>query len=219
MGRTTQSRPPRPTPWTKQGKTCTSERERCGGKAELWPPDAHPRLVDPERCWRHMPIKHVKVLFAYINTLSPEERPQRRQRISATASLGIDRTPLTGVAGADYPACWTWPFAAVRMHASTLRGNKEALWVLFRDWHQNRCAICGGSPAAELLRDHGHISGLIRGLLCRRCNVLEGKGQSPVVLAYRKLNSALLLGIELEYKLIHTETSVDRRGLSVATGN
>jgi hypothetical protein len=41
-----------------------------------------------------------------------------------------------------------------------------------------RCEICGGAPnrnCARLDRDHCHKSGINRGLLCRRCNIVLGQ--------------------------------------------
>lgn len=36
----------------------------------------------------------------------------------------------------------------------------------------NACAVCGRVPTRELLMvDHDHITGKIRGLLCRPCNM------------------------------------------------
>lgn len=33
------------------------------------------------------------------------------------------------------------------------------------------CAICGRKPKERLVIDHSHSSGLVRGLLCNRCNL------------------------------------------------
>lgn len=42
-----------------------------------------------------------------------------------------------------------------------------------RRWQDGRCAWCGFKD--ELVRDHCHETGLIRGLLCRGCNQDEGR--------------------------------------------
>jgi hypothetical protein len=38
----------------------------------------------------------------------------------------------------------------------------------------NKCAICGLNPEVYLAVDHCHVSGKIRGLLCRKCNSAVG---------------------------------------------
>lgn len=51
---------------------------------------------------------------------------------------------------------WTAPAEGIDMH----------------DWQDRRCAVCG--QRGDLVRDHCHDTGLVRGLLCRSCNVCEG---------------------------------------------
>lgn len=41
-------------------------------------------------------------------------------------------------------------------------------------WFDDGCAVCGASAELGTDRDHCHVTGLYRGLLCRGCNVAEG---------------------------------------------
>lgn len=46
-----------------------------------------------------------------------------------------------------------------------------------------RCAICGENQSERLAIDHDHITGEIRGLLCRKCNLMLGySGDNPGIL-------------------------------------
>ncbi len=87
-----------------------------------------------------------------------------------------------------------------------------------REWLGNRCAICGIPAAWDLVVDHDHKTGKVRGLLCRSCNTLEGMasdsikdwmGERDLVLAamwrrYRTThNPAALLGISDDYASNH----------------
>ncbi|WP_327391403.1 endonuclease VII domain-containing protein (plasmid) [Streptomyces microflavus] len=68
-------------------------------------------------------------------------------------------------------------------------------------WHADRCAACGRLSPGDLLADHCHRSGLLRGLLCGICNTAEGNAppRHPRWLRYRTLTPALILGVELSY--------------------
>lgn len=47
--------------------------------------------------------------------------------------------------------------------------KSDDLW----SWHDGRCASCGRNTS-DLVTDHCHMTGLVRGLLCRSCNSCEG---------------------------------------------
>lgn len=71
----------------------------------------------------------------------------------------------------DTPACWAWA-ASVADVAHAARCPESYGHVLLWNWQLGRCAACGVDGV--LHRDHDHATGLLRGLLCRRCNSLEG---------------------------------------------
>lgn len=54
-----------------------------------------------------------------------------------------------------------------------LEHRDEAIETLMRE-QGGQCAACHSKAAKHL--DHDHGTGLVRGMLCRACNLLEGKG-------------------------------------------
>ncbi|MGP4052069.1 endonuclease domain-containing protein [Streptomyces sp. 2A115] len=68
-------------------------------------------------------------------------------------------------------------------------------------WQADRCAACGHRSPGDLVADHCHQSGLLRGLLCGICNTAEGSAppRHPCWLSYRALTPALILGVHLPY--------------------
>jgi hypothetical protein len=66
-------------------------------------------------------------------------------------------------------------------------------------FQKNRCAICGRNDN-NLQMDHCHESGFIRGLLCRSCNVMEGKSDFPEYEAYRNIYPTKILNLKLLYR-------------------
>lgn len=79
----------------------------------------------------------------------------------------------------------------------------EVDWYLvLRQWQRDRCGMCGVQErvAGRLVMDHDHMTGLIRGWLCRSCNVTEGRSDHPRWEAWRNgQNPAAILGISEEY--------------------
>lgn len=103
----------------------------------------------------------------------------------------------------DEPACWSWPIpdvvpliermpglsaAAIEM-IDEGRGGGNPRWG---DFHAGRCAICA-IDWQNLVDDHCHDTGQIRGLLCRSCNTCEGVTVGLIYDRYRMWHPAAIL--------------------------
>lgn len=80
--------------------------------------------------------------------------------------------------------------------ADALVGEAEA--VLSR-WQDGRCAICG--KRRDLVCDHEHATGLVRGWLCSSCNTAEGLNHEPdtIFARYRERPPTAILGLTIRY--------------------
>lgn len=121
------------------------------------------------------------------------------------------------------PVCWYWPtdrpteedarremFEYAERNGCT-PGQAQVLWDLERAagvlsdgdvlarWQNGRCAICG--RASDLVCDHDHSTGLVRGWLCRSCNTTEGTNHQPdtIFTRYRERPPAAILGLIIRY--------------------
>jgi len=82
------------------------------------------------------------------------------------------------------PVCWSWD--------PMPEGGD---WW---EWHPSMCAVCGSR--GNLVIDHDHATGLIRGRLCRSCNTREGSGYAPDrIVKYRQRNPASMWGFREVY--------------------
>ena len=92
------------------------------------------------------------------------------------------------------PACWWWPAPLTCTFA-----DDDAAEVFLMYWHAGCCAICGS--LGNLVKDHDHQTGMVRGMLCIACNSREGHaGPEHVTIAkYRERNPASILGIRVLY--------------------
>ncbi len=109
------------------------------------------------------------------------------QRCPTTAGLGHQSRPRrfnSRLAPTEIPSPQSWSYTNTVVHSLFL-------------WQRARCAICStGLSVATRPRfvhvDHDDLSGLIRGLLCHRCNTCLGQGwqytwwehHAPTVEAY-----------------------------------
>jgi hypothetical protein len=121
--------------------------------------------------------------------------------------------------------CWGWPtalptqegirqaFLADAERKGCTPGQAGVLWDLERAadalvggddsalarWQNGRCAICG--RVSDLVCDHDHETGLVRGWLCRSCNTTEGRNKEPdtIFARYRERPPAAILGLTIRY--------------------
>lgn len=96
------------------------------------------------------------------------------------------------------PNCMFWPMPDEQVMSVPL-GDLETYSPRLYAWSTDRgCAICGGDRG--LVVDHCHTTGLVRGLICRECNSMEGTGSlAPYMIRWRSgWNPATFLGIEEE---------------------
>lgn len=114
------------------------------------------------------------------------------------------------------PACWSWPVTAEHLTAVRDCPEHHAHLMLW-NWQQGMCAVCARPARAgrPLVRDHSHATGLIRGLLCQRCNVGEGhtatglKRPIEVFDLYRQRHPSIMIALRARHVI--TSGPWDRR--------
>lgn len=142
--------------------------------------------------------------------LTPEEREAAvllRRGAQRVVDRWLERLP---------PMCWFW---AVPDGEEPRLPN--AVSFMFA-WQKARCAICGragqrgGLTPRTLVLDHDHHNGLVRGLLCHRCNKIEGLGRTldGRFANYRRWPPARLLSLSVAYA--PSRPSSPRQGLPSA---
>jgi hypothetical protein len=98
------------------------------------------------------------------------------------------------------PECWKWPVPDLsHLHGKEPLAVEKKAEKTLKKWQAGRCAMCGNIES--LLTDHDHKTGLIRGLLCRSCNITEGvqHGADMPLERYRNRSPAMILGITVRY--------------------
>lgn len=118
-----------------------------------------------------------------VNHLTPEE-------LEAHTRARLDVAARDVVAEAEWltaaPACWAWALPPED-------SNRD-----LDNWQAGRCAVCAYA-LGELVTDHDHRTGLVRGLLCRSCNTREGMGANGPIARYRERPPAAILGLTIRY--------------------
>ncbi len=61
-----------------------------------------------------------------------------------------------------------------------LYGIDDADWQGLLEAQDGRCGICGEQPGHTLCVDHDHVTGRVRGLLCRECNHMLGNARDNI---------------------------------------
>jgi hypothetical protein len=105
------------------------------------------------------------------------------------------------------PACWSWAPPTAEELTALKESYSEAVravlgedgWraILMAHWQDGRCAICGEQD--DLVDDHDHRTGLVRGKLCRSCNTCEGFRRGGVWDKYRERHPAMICGVRKQY--------------------
>lgn len=147
-------------------------------------------------------LRLVLAVLSCANHLTADERVEYDRRRSAPSPF--DRISTAVVE----PACWTWPLVPVEQLAQDVLGDVPAMARLvvqeasgeavIERWQQGRCAVCGIHSPGRLVLDHDHATALIRGWLCRSCNVREPHA-GGIFAQYRQRNPASILGIRERY--------------------
>lgn len=127
-----------------------------------------------------------------LHHLTPEERSEYdRETAVAEASEQEAHRKVDGMA----PACWRWETPTNSAPRDT--DPDIAGLAAIEEWQAGRCGIC--SAEVSLVTDHDHATGLVRGLLCSRCNTAEALRTVGPYRRYRERPPAVILGIKARY--------------------
>lgn len=158
-------------------------------------PCGRPRKTDQQPCelWRATYVWGGLVAPACVHHLTDQERTDWE---AFKAARTAERRAKDE---AEEPACWSWPtHESVRLALAS--PDQKTREDAFFDWHQGRCAVCGGNMRGDLVEDHCYNSGMTRGYLCRGCNISEGSSPAPVFRKYREYPPAFIVNHCREYR-------------------
>lgn len=171
-------------------RDCTRPAKSTGSKC-IQPKVSWPKKIqmpDPRACRYHLTDEERAALIEHGQLMSA--RHVARFGSFGTPE-GLERARIRSCD--ETPACWRWPAPQACTFA-----DEESAERFFDWWHQGMCAICWAP--GELVTDHDHVTGLVRGLLCRSCNALEGHADDTGRFgAYRRRNPASIVGVKIRY--------------------
>jgi hypothetical protein len=127
-----------------------------------------------------------------LHHLTAEERAEYDREV---ADVGAAEEVAHRAVDEMAPACWSWTLPenlAPRDSDPDVAGL-----AAIEEWQAGRCGIC--SSEGILVTDHDHATGLIRGLLCQRCNTAEVFRCVGPYRRYRERPPAAILGVEARY--------------------
>ena len=99
--------------------------------------------------------------------------------------------------------------ALIRLKTAQIAGIRSAI---AEKRQSNRCPLCERAFGSRVIAclDHDHVTGLVRGVLCKNCNGVEGKIKSLAVRGRMSLSMTKYLQNVSEYWEFY---STDRTGL------
>lgn len=169
---------------TKHGTACTLHRL----KGWLLPFGT----VLPRSCLAHLTVDERAEYDAAVSAA--------RQRHEAADAAFFDSEPACwSWANMPDPATWHWePEAYLAGRSADIIADARGD-AMIRAWQDGRCAIC--DRREHLIEDHDHVTGLVRGYLCRGCNIREGvyHGAASPFGRYRERHPASMLGLRMVY--------------------
>lgn len=127
-----------------------------------------------------------------LHHLTPEERAEYDREVAAAEAA--EQETYREVDGMT-PACWSWEVPA--NPAPRDPDPDTSGLAMIEEWQAGRCGIC--SSEGRLVTDHDHSTGLIRGLLCYRCNTAEAFRAVGPYRRYRERPPAAILGVKARY--------------------
>jgi len=104
---------------------------------------------------------------------------------------------------------------AFKFWESPMIGPLPEVYCRMRTWQDGRCGLCGFR--GQLVEDHCHDTGKVRGMICKSCNTTEGRGNGHNMDQWRNgVTVAAQLGIDELYVDIFGNTPMRDKEVSDA---